>query len=158
MAHINRGYTPYSHMLDAARQGRFFTVPGGAALALDHLVLQNGVADNDGVSAWLHDWHLPATTADHHHSLTYLRQFHLWFGKRQTLYVGCANLSCDILNLSCVLPNLSCVLPNLSFVLPNLSFVLPNLSCAQVENSNSEFVKTKHLFAHPTYKVAFCQT
>ena len=56
-------------VLDAAKQGRFFTVPSGAALALDHVVLQNGFA-GDGVSAWLHDWHLPATTADHHHSLT----------------------------------------------------------------------------------------
>ena len=83
---------------------------------------------------------------------------HLWFGKRQTLVLVRANLSCDIPNLSCVLPNLSCVLPNLSFVLPNLSFVLPNLSCAQVENSNSEFVKTKHLFARTTNKVAFGQT
>ena len=56
-------------VLDAAKQGRFFTVPFGAALALDHVVLQNGFTDGV-VSAWLHDWHLPATTADHHHSLT----------------------------------------------------------------------------------------
>ena len=56
-------------VLDAAKQGRFFTVPSGAALALDHVVLQNGFADGE-VSACLHDWHLPATTADHHNSLT----------------------------------------------------------------------------------------
>ena len=32
-------------VLDAAKKGRFFTVPPGAALALDHLVLQNGFVD-----------------------------------------------------------------------------------------------------------------
>ena len=31
-------------VLDAAKKGRFFTVPSGAALALYHLVLQNGFA------------------------------------------------------------------------------------------------------------------
>ena len=39
--------------LDAAKKGRFFTVPSGAALALDHLVLQNGFVDDNNVSAWL---------------------------------------------------------------------------------------------------------
>jgi hypothetical protein len=32
-------------VLDAAKKGRFFSVTSGAALALDHLVLQNGFAD-----------------------------------------------------------------------------------------------------------------
>jgi hypothetical protein len=30
-------------VLDAAKKGQFFTVPSGAALALYHLVFQNGV-------------------------------------------------------------------------------------------------------------------
>jgi hypothetical protein len=34
-------------VLDAAKQGRFFNVPSGAALALDHLVLQNGLVSGD---------------------------------------------------------------------------------------------------------------
>ena len=38
-------------VLDAAKQGRFFYVPSGAALALDHLVLQNGFVYGDIVSA-----------------------------------------------------------------------------------------------------------
>jgi hypothetical protein len=37
-------------VLDAAKQGRFFNVGYGATLALDHLVLQNGLVD-DSVSA-----------------------------------------------------------------------------------------------------------
>jgi hypothetical protein len=37
--------------LDAAQKGRFFEVPSGAALSLDHLVLQNGFFDNGNVSA-----------------------------------------------------------------------------------------------------------
>ena len=37
--------------LDAAKKGRFFTVPSGAALALDHMVLQNGFVDFGDVSA-----------------------------------------------------------------------------------------------------------
>ena len=41
--------------LDAAKKGRFFTVPSGAALALDHLVLQNGFVSSDYVSARLHE-------------------------------------------------------------------------------------------------------
>jgi hypothetical protein len=41
-------------VLDAAKKGRFFIVPSGAALALDHVVLQNGFSNND-VSAWLHE-------------------------------------------------------------------------------------------------------
>ena len=48
-------------VLDAAKQGRFFTVPSGAALALDHVVLQNGFVDNGDVSAWLSRCQL-----DHH--------------------------------------------------------------------------------------------
>jgi hypothetical protein len=40
-------------VLDAAKKGRFFTVPSGAALALHHLVFQNGFVDNGNVSAWL---------------------------------------------------------------------------------------------------------
>ena len=38
-------------VLDASRKGRFFTVPSGAALALDHMVLQNGFVDGMNVSA-----------------------------------------------------------------------------------------------------------
>ena len=34
--------------LDAAQKGRFFQVNSGAALALDHLVLQNGVVSKGG--------------------------------------------------------------------------------------------------------------
>ena len=37
-------------VLDAAKQGRFFEVPSGAALALDHVVLQNGFADGLSVN------------------------------------------------------------------------------------------------------------
>ena len=40
-------------VLDAAKKGRFFTVASGAALALDHVVFQNGFVDNGDVSAWL---------------------------------------------------------------------------------------------------------
>ena len=40
--------------LDAAKKGRFFTVSSGAALALDHMVLQNGHVNDDDVSARLH--------------------------------------------------------------------------------------------------------
>ena len=39
-------------VLDAAKKGRFFTVPSGAALALDHMVLQNGFTSGGG---GLHD-------------------------------------------------------------------------------------------------------
>ncbi len=38
-------------VLDAAKKGRFFTVPSGAALALDHVVLQNGFVSSYNVSA-----------------------------------------------------------------------------------------------------------
>ena len=41
--------------LDAAKKGRFFNVSSGAALALDHLVLQNGFVSSDYVSARLHE-------------------------------------------------------------------------------------------------------
>jgi hypothetical protein len=34
-------------VLDAAGKGRFFNVPSGAALALDHMVLQNGLVSGD---------------------------------------------------------------------------------------------------------------
>jgi hypothetical protein len=42
-------------VLDAAKKGRFFTVPSGAALALDHLVLQHGFVSGDSVSARLRE-------------------------------------------------------------------------------------------------------
>ena len=38
-------------VLDASRKGRFFTVPSGAALALNHLVLQNGFVSGDSSSS-----------------------------------------------------------------------------------------------------------
>jgi hypothetical protein len=54
-------------VLDAAKQGRFFNVPSGAALALDHLVLQNGLVSGDSVSARLHELaqKQPLTTTIH---------------------------------------------------------------------------------------------
>ena len=63
-------------VLDASRKGfgSFFTVPSGAALALDHLVLQNGFASFDYkwggyVSARLHELAIcqkqPLTTTIH---------------------------------------------------------------------------------------------
>ena len=56
-------------VLDAAKQGRFFTVPSGAALALDHVVFQNGFADDGEVSAWLRGLAYGITrppSTDHH--------------------------------------------------------------------------------------------
>jgi hypothetical protein len=52
--------------LDAAKQGRFFNVPSGAALALDHLVLQNGlVSGRNSVSGLAYGITRPPST-DHH--------------------------------------------------------------------------------------------
>jgi hypothetical protein len=42
-------------VLDASQKGRFFTVPSGAALALDHLVFQHGFVSGHSVSARLHE-------------------------------------------------------------------------------------------------------
>ena len=59
-------------VLDAAKQGRFFTVPSGAALALDHVVLQNGFVDNGDVSAWLRGlaYGITRPPSTDHHALT----------------------------------------------------------------------------------------
>ena len=51
--------------LDAAKKGRFFIVPSGAALALDHLVLQNGFVFGDSVSGLAYGITRPPST-DHH--------------------------------------------------------------------------------------------
>ena len=47
--------------LDAAKKGRFFNVDSGAALAIDHMVLQNGFVSGDNVSARLHELLLTTT-------------------------------------------------------------------------------------------------
>ena len=49
-------------VLDAAKQGRFFTVAYGAALALDHLVLQNGFVPGGNVSTTICQKQLLTTT------------------------------------------------------------------------------------------------
>ena len=51
--------------LDAAQKGRFFEVPSGAALSLDHLVLQNGFVSGGNVSGLAYGITRPQST-DHH--------------------------------------------------------------------------------------------
>jgi hypothetical protein len=57
-------------VLDASQKGRFFTVPSGATLALDHLVLQHGyVSGDNNVSARLHGLASVMSSASSEHAL-----------------------------------------------------------------------------------------
>jgi hypothetical protein len=51
--------------LDAAQKGRFFEVPSGAALSLDHMVLQTGFVSGGSVSGLAYGITRPQST-DHH--------------------------------------------------------------------------------------------